>query len=782
MSLKHSVPHILRKSYPFLIVFGLEVAFIFALLISHRGVIGHDAFQYFSLQYYFLNNAVHAGETAQWMPLMTHGTVSNWWYAVQSSMVQAAILALGPVNRVLSGWNFLPIYYLGILFDLTVLLLGVWLLGRRYFTSNLTNLFVCISTLGSTIWFTQHWYNLHLYYALPLILHFVHELFEKGQWRYFFLAGNLFAIQCCGSLPYFIPITSLVVCLYTLLYLLLSWGVAKTQIAHLLTNWRRAIVPISLVAVSLSAVILMLTYGTDLIANYNVGRLADGTVTLEDFLTYGTNSNLRWFEFLSRTSPVFDYNLYFGYLALTFAVLALLVTRTKPLLVIAGTTLVVFLIANSTPVAAGLYYVWPTMRYFRHLSLTSTIVRLLLCLMAGFGFEQILLAPAKEHSVKLRIAVFGLLQFAVMLFVFSLSYPRAVNWVAAAVLGFFRLDAAVFEQSYLLPHLQQAALWCLLAGAFFAAVASRRFSVRALAIAAIALQTVDIYSFKLDLSQLRTIPLTASQYEISKLQPMPYSARRLPVDYDTHPRAKDVPQNRYRGGVEYWTTDSYLFTDPPANRGRADHWLWFFDDFLRAFAREELRDVTHRPRAFRVRDSFLFPADNPAALSAGGISEDKIQFFSQAHHIPSDQEVGRLLASGVSDGNALLLSGPAGSADEQPVTSGSNERLRLAYDVTQYDSNNVRIRVSGVAAGTWLYYADVWHPSWCATVNGNNVAVGKANLAYKAVPLSEGENVVHFRFHSTPLWISLSFLNWNALLWVLFIPCLAVSASCRRGL
>jgi hypothetical protein len=761
-----------RKSYPFLIVFGLEAVFILYLVIGHRGLIGHDAFQYFGLQYYFLNNAVNAGETAQWMPLMTHGTVSNWWYAVQSSMVQAAFLALGPLNRVLSGWNFLPIYYLGILFDLTVMLLGVWLLGRRYFTSNLTSLFVCISALGSTIWFTQPWYNLHLYYALPLILHFVHELLEKGQWRYFFLAGNLFAIQCCGNLPYFLPMTSLIISLYTLLYILFFGSVARAQVVLLLKNWRRAIVPISLVAVSLYAVILVLTSGTDLIANYNVGRLPDGTVTLDDFLTYGTNSNLRWFEFLSRVSAVFDYNLYFGYLALTFAALALLVTRTKHLLVIAGTTLVVLLIANSTPVAAIFYYVWPTMRYFRHLSLTSTIVRLLLCLMAGFGFEQILLAPAKEHSVKLRLAVFGLLQFAVMLFIFSLSYPRAVNWIAAAVLGTFRLDSAVFEESYLLPYLVKSAVWCLLAGAFFAAVLSRRFSARALAITAIAFQTADVYSFKLELSRLRTMPLTASQYEVSELQQMPYSAKRLPIDYDTHPRAKEVPQNRYRGGVEYWTTDSYLFIDPPANRGRADHWLWFFDDFLRAFAREELRDIQHRPQAFRVRDSFLFPTDNPFALSAGGISEDKIQFFSQAHHVPSDPEVARLLASGVSDGNVLLVSG---TADEQRVTSGLNERLRLAYEVTRYDSNNIRIRVSGVAPGTWLYYADAWHPSWQATVNGKNVAVSKANLAYKAVPLNEGENVVHFRFHSTPLWISQSFLNWNALLWVLFVPCLAIT-------
>src|SRR4029453_3885479 len=106
MSLKHSAPQILRKGYPFLIVFALEAVFILYLVIGHRGVIGHDAFQYFGLQYYFLNTAVKSGETAQWMPLMTHGTVANWWYAVQASMLQGALLALGPLDRFLIGWNF----------------------------------------------------------------------------------------------------------------------------------------------------------------------------------------------------------------------------------------------------------------------------------------------------------------------------------------------------------------------------------------------------------------------------------------------------------------------------------------------------------------------------------------------------------------------------------------------------------------------------------------------------------------------------------------------------
>jgi uncharacterized membrane protein YfhO len=45
-----------------------------------------------------------------------------------------------------------------------------------------------------------------------------------------------------------------------------------------------------------------------------------------------------------------------------------------------------------------------------------------------------------------------------------------------------------------------------------------------------------------------------------------------------------------------------------------------------------------------------------------------------------------------------------------------------------------------------LSYADVWHPRWKATVNGRRVRVERANLAYKAVALDRGANVVEFRF------------------------------------
>ena len=61
-----------------MIVLALETVFIAFLIVSHLGVIGHDAFQYFSLQYDFLNNAVNPWLTrfekalSAWFPRSTY--------------------------------------------------------------------------------------------------------------------------------------------------------------------------------------------------------------------------------------------------------------------------------------------------------------------------------------------------------------------------------------------------------------------------------------------------------------------------------------------------------------------------------------------------------------------------------------------------------------------------------------------------------------------------------------------------------------------------------------
>ena len=203
--------------------------------------------------------------------------------------------------------------------------------------------------------------------------------------------------------------------------------------------------------------------------------------------------------------------------------------------------------------------------------------------------------------------------------------------------------------------------------------------------------------------------------------------------------------------------------------GRTDHWLRSLDDFLRTYSGEQIQDFAHRPRVFQEYGPLQFPFNEPNAPKMAGVTEDKIQFFSQANLLASDQVISKIMASHAFSGDALLVSDSRGGTH---AALKAGDRVRRHYEVLRYDANNILIRVDGAKAGEWLYYADCWHPFWHAAVNGKEAPYYKANLAYKTVRLEEGQNLVQFRFHSTMLSMFMTGLNWNGLIWVVMVLCL----------
>ena len=169
------------ERFLFVTLLVLQFLFFGSLINGHRIPAGHDGLHYFTLQYFFLNNAAIYGEVPQWIPFMTHGSIATWWYSVLGvcGIWANMLLQCGPLIK---NMNFLNIYYAGMFMDELVLLVGTWLLGRRFFSSPLTVFFVCISVMGSSIWATQPYFNFYHFYTLFLaIIHFIHRFLDEGE-------------------------------------------------------------------------------------------------------------------------------------------------------------------------------------------------------------------------------------------------------------------------------------------------------------------------------------------------------------------------------------------------------------------------------------------------------------------------------------------------------------------------------------------------------------------------------------------------------------------------
>ena len=102
----------------------------------------------------------------------------------------------------------------------------------------------------------------------------------------------------------------------------------------------------------------------------------------------------------------------------------------------------------------------------------------------------------------------------------------------------------------------------------------------------------------------------------------------------------------------------------------------------------------------------------------------------------------------------------------QQALSADDSR-QLPYEVIRFDANSLTIRAANpTAAAGWMAYADVWHPSWRATVNGKPVPVYRANMAYKAIPIEPGENLIELRFGSPLFALLIAIVSANAMFWL----------------
>ena len=147
---------------------------------------------------------------------------------------------------------------------------------------------------------------------------------------------------------------------------------------------------------------------------------------MDGFLTYGGKITWKaWLELFLGVSPFLDYTLYIGILCVPFILLGLIFNLNKQNVHFLLIIIILLLFSMGTFVSVFFYYSWPMMKYFRHLSLVSPIIKVFLCFLAGFGFDAVFFNKSRWENpliMKVSLAVMSLLMLGLFYILWSLSH------------------------------------------------------------------------------------------------------------------------------------------------------------------------------------------------------------------------------------------------------------------------------------------------------------------------------------------------------------------------
>ena len=110
----------------------------------------------------------------------------------------------------------------------------------------------------------------------------------------------------------------------------------------------------------------------------------------------------------------------------------------------------------------------------------------------------------------------------------------------------------------------------------------------------------------------------------------------------------------------------------------------------------------------------------------------------------------RLLATGAVDPRRTAL-----LEDEPPVLASPTDPAADRAAVTSYAPEHIRVATRSDAPGL-LMLSEVHYPAWHAYVDGEPVAVRRADHLLRAVPIPAGEHTVELRYESTSLRVGLA--------------------------
>jgi len=683
-----------------------------------------DTLLHFHIFYHFYNELFYHGHIAGWFPYGAFGMPADFLFLLQTE-ASYFFMAVGALFRIT---NALALFKGSIVFEQLIFLTGLYLLSRRIFKTKSAAFAVCVGAVACTVWYSQIFFNFLVYYLLPFALFFLISFFEDRRPESLWMCGIVCIAWTMDG------VYGLILCFYLLAFLCVflsfrHWPAWKS----LLTRRRSNLIFLALF-LALAGIFIYYRINSlnDLFFTLQGRDAITKKTDLQTFMTFGGNPQpmhvlwcflLGWPTYLPNVGCIMDNTLYIGLLPLAFFIWALFHVRSS--LFWGVTTLIALLVSFSfgSCVTKAAYYL-PAMNMFRHVGLVYSLVKILILLGAGFGWENFWASPKRFRLMSAIVLGMAILANRCLAFPFGIHSfdPLApdLKWF-----DFFIARIAVYSGGLAFAFLLSST--AVRTHPLLKMSVSRE---RILKTSLILCLLFDILSFQ------RIVWLQAPKLSPEKLRFLDCVAvNRLEYQPQRHWELKTMRQQQ-----AFDLTDQARF--PPTLHAVAYNFVQFDPAYPRYridYISPGVQELLHSRSAN--------PKSDPAFYPILGIESPKIRLLSKAVFADTQEEAKGLVETASSWDRVAILQDVAPEIRVSDTSFSVNTEINGTVNVTGFSADEVIIDSEVTSpGGAWLVYADAWHPGWHATVNGKEVPIAKAYLAFKAVYLEKGKNIVRFFF------------------------------------
>jgi len=692
--------------------FDLDLAIVLVLLVglnlpylSDRIIPLHDTFYNFANFHIFYSEFFFHGDLARWYPYGTYGLQSDYEQIISLS---PACYLVGLVGKLLQISDALFLFKLAAIGDQIAFVLGIHLLSGRLFATRATRLVLTVAAAASSVWYMQQWWDLRIYYLLPLVLYFFATFLESRRPEQLWLAGITGVAGCVGFLVYVIPIWLVVL---LLIGLIATAGRYRDTFALLFTPSRANL---GTLAVFLAVASIYLYFVLNAL-DHTILRAPDrdpltGKVTLEDFLLHGGEANLAtvasamlfgWPLQLPWGSGS-DNSVYIGLLPLVGFAIALARERSRMFYSLTGAALFLVWLSYGGVFTHFIYNV-PGLSYYRHISLVYGLVKVLILIASGYGLERLWALATPRFKSPVLIVITAVLLVEAVAGLASLSGRVDPDW-SKTWGSHVLLRLAVYGACLALSR----ALAISWKGALTVGLAFD------LMLFQFAIYQTQVSKLPLrDRGLLEAVRVREPYYQPDRRERPTVPASQAAFDLTT----------RQSGSGMYWYVYQYSNFDPCHSEYRTD--------------------------ILPIGVDGLLSLERRAGVDASrilGCGVPKLQLVSEARIVDTFQDAQRALVAEARSGERTPVIRLAAGTPPPPA-AGDRQNPADRVELTDFTLGELRANVHvETPTGGWLIYTDANHPDWRAYVNGEETPIHEANLAFKAVRVPPGASEVHFSF------------------------------------